>query len=83
MSAKYSLVAVKYVYGYEGILASIESGAGGISPIWQCTSHTPGLSGRNAIARYPPAGSSATSRLGGLLKLKVFGLCCMSYSPVL
>lgn len=39
--------------------------------MWQCMSQAPGLSGLKAIAIYPPAGSSTTSRRGGLVKLKV------------
>lgn len=38
--------------------------------IWQCNNHTPGLSGLNAIAMYPPAGSNTTSRRGGLSNRK-------------
>lgn len=39
----------------------------------------PGLSGLNAMAKYPFDGSSATSRRGGFLKLKLNGSVASPY----
>ena len=39
--------------------------------MWQCMSHDPGLSALKAITRKPPCGSRATSRRGGLVRVKL------------
>lgn len=41
--------------------------------MWQCNSHTPGLSALNAMTTYPPSGSKTTSRRGGLSFLGLIG----------
>ena len=48
--------------------------------IWQCRIQVPGLSKRNAIARWPNAGRTAVSRRGGLIVLKA--PVCPSQGPL-
>uniref|UniRef100_A0A0A8YWA3 Uncharacterized protein n=1 Tax=Arundo donax TaxID=35708 RepID=A0A0A8YWA3_ARUDO len=39
--------------------------------MWQCTSHTPGLSATNRTTAHPPTGTPTVFRLGGSTRLSL------------